>query len=421
MLSSIETSPHQRQIPLNSNSFKNGINKQIGLLNTRRFLLSLAACAAALSGINPVLASTVEEETQLFGLVSPTPKLELKMSGPLSLVTLDYSREAGDVWEDIRKDFSIPDFGVQAVQVHERALRKNKRMVERMLKRSEPFIYYIAQECAKRGMPSELALIPFVESQFNPHARSPAAAEGLWQFIPSTGRQFELKQNKWIDERRDLVASTRAALDYLTYLYDMHGDWHLALLSYNWGEGSVLKAVKKAEEAGIDPTPHNLDLPQETRHYIPKLQALKNLIQSPEKFGVTLPDFPNKPYFAEIKRSADLDLREVARLAGVELGAIRQLNPGLNQPVLYAAHSDTLLVPVEYSDRINASLKQYKPPKPTRSYIVRKGDTLSEIAEQFDVRVKDLQRMNGLGKKKLIKPGMKLSIPNTPKPGNWAS
>lgn len=414
-------SPPQRQIPLTNNSFNNGRNTHFSVLKFRHFFGSLAAWLIVLSGNNPVLASTAEEEGQLLGLVSPTPKLELKMSGPLSLVTLDYSREAGDVWGDIRKDFSIPDLGSQAVAVRERALRKNKRLVERMLKRSEPFIYYIAQECAKRGMPSELALIPFVESQFNPHARSASAAEGLWQFIPSTGRQFDLKQNKWIDERRDLVASTRAALDYLTYLYDMHGDWHLALLSYNWGEGSVLKAIKKAQEAGIDPTPENLDLPQETRHYIPKLQALKNLIQSPEKFGIQLPEFPNKPYFAEIKRSADLDLREVARLAGVELGAIRQLNPGLNQPVLYAAHSNTLLVPVKYSDRINASLKHYKPPKPTRHYTVRKGDTLSEIAAQFDVKVKDIARMNSLGKKKLIKPGMKLSIPNSPNPGNWKS
>ncbi|MCR2746549.1 transglycosylase SLT domain-containing protein [Limnobacter parvus] len=368
------------------------------------------------------LAMNAENEgEQLFGLISPTAKLELKMSGPLSLVTLDFSREAGDVWGDIRKDFSIPDLDTHAVAVREQALRKNKRMVERMLMRSEPFIYYIAQECAKRGMPSELALIPFVESQFNPHARSPSAAEGLWQFIPSTGRQFDLKQNKWVDERRDLVASTRAALDYLTYLYDMHGDWHLALLSYNWGEGSVLRAIKKAEEAGLEITVDNLDLPLETRHYIPKLQALKNLIQSPEKFGIQLPEFPNKPYFVKIKRNTDLDLREVARLAGIELGVIRKLNPGLNQPVMYAAHSDTLLVPIEYSDRINAGLKQYKPPKPTTSYLVKKGDTLSEIAEQFDVKVNDITRINGLSKKKPIKPGMKLSIPNTPKPGSWES
>ena len=362
-----------------------------------------------------------QEEVQFYGLVAPNPGLELKMSGPQPLVTLDLSQESDDVWAEIRKGFSIPDLESDTVAVRERALQKNKRMVTNMLKRSEPYIYFIAQECEKRGMPSELALIPFVESQFNPLARSPSAAEGLWQFVPSTGRQFDLKQNKWVDQRRDLLASTRAALDYLTYLYDMHGDWHLALISYNWGEGSVLKAVRKAQEAGLEPTLNNLDLPNETRHYIPKLQALKNLIQTPERFNITLPKFPNKPFFAEIKRNSDVDLREIARLAGVELEMIRRLNAGLNQPVLYAAHADTLLVPVEYSAKIQASLKQYQAKKSLRSYIVKKGDTLSEIAGRFDVRIKDIQRLNALTSKRLIKPGMKLSIPNTPKPADWAS
>lgn len=407
---------------LKANSFKSGIKALASL--ALALLIGLPGWHGfAMAGPDQeeVALNADGDEAQLFGLVSPTLGLELKLSGPHKLITLDFAEEPGDVWADIRKGFSIPDLESQSVKVRERALLKNKRMVKRMLERSEPYIYFIAQECAKRGMPSELALIPFVESQFNPHARSPSAAEGLWQFIPSTGRQFDLKQNKWIDERRDLVASTRAALDYLTYLYDMHGDWHLALLSYNWGEGSVLKAVKKAEEVGQEPTLDNLDLPLETRHYIPKLQALKNLIQSPERFGMTLPKFPNKPYFVEIKRNADVDLREIARLAGVELELIRKLNPGLNQPVLYAAHSNTLLVPIEYSAKIQASLKQYKAPKPQRNYTVKKGDTLGEIAQRFDVKVSDLQRLNGLGKKKLIKPGMKLSIPEYLKPGSWES
>lgn len=361
------------------------------------------------------------EEVRFYGLVDPKPELTLKMSGPQPLVTLDLSQESDDVWAEIRKGFSVPDIDSNTVAVRERALKKNKRMVTNMLKRSEPYIYFIAQECEKRGMPSELALIPFVESQFNPLARSPSAAVGLWQFVPSTGRQFDLKQNKWVDQRRDLVASTRAALDYLTYLYDMHGDWHLALISYNWGEGSVLKAVRNAQEAGLEPTLENLDLPNETRHYIPKLQALKNLIQTPERFNITLPKFPNKPFFAEIKRNSDVDLREIARLAGVELEMIRRLNAGLNQPVLYAAHADTLLVPIEYSAKIQASLKQYQARKSLRSYTVNKGDTLSEIAGRFDVRVKDIQRLNALTNKRLIKPGMKLRIPNTPKAADWAS
>lgn len=297
----------------------------------------------------------------------PSDGLVLKMSGPSDL--LKRQSKAGvedDVWAHIRKEFAIPDLQSSHVRVREKALQKNRRAVNSLLERSEPYIYFIAQECAKRGMPAELALLPFVESEFNPHARSPAAAEGLWQFIPSTGRQYALRQNKWVDERRDLVASTRAALDYLGYLYNMHGDWHLALISYNWGEGSVLRAMKKARNAGREPTWANLDLPQETRQYIPKLQALKNLIQDPQRFGMTLPEFPNKPYFEEIKRNSDVDLREVARLAGVDFGVIRELNPGLNQPVLYAAHSKSLLVPVRYSQKIQAGLANDKASKSHR-------------------------------------------------------
>ena len=247
--------PARHPSSLKSDSFKNGIKPFAKTATAGRLKAMLAILAGVVAGPGLALANAQQaeialnadnEEVQLFGLVAPNPGLELKMSGPLDLITLDFAEEPGDVWADIRKGFSIPDLETQAVKVRERALIKNKRMVNTMLLRSEPYIYFIAQECAKRGMPSELALLPFIESQFNPHARSPSAAEGLWQFIPSTGRQFDLKQNKWVDERRDLVASTRAALDYLTYLYDMHGDWHLALLSYNWGEGSILRAIKKS-------------------------------------------------------------------------------------------------------------------------------------------------------------------------------
>ncbi len=382
-------------------------------------LVATAATGALAQG--EIAMSANNEESPLFGLVSPSMTLDLKILAAPQLTTLDLSVESDDVWGEIRKGFSIPELNSPLVKTRERALQKNKRMVKTMLKRSEPYIYFIAQECEKRGMPSEIALLPFVESQFNPLARSHSNAEGLWQFIPSTGQQFSLKQNKWVDERRDLVASTRAALDYLTYLYDLHGDWHLALISYNWGEGSVMRAMRKAEEAGLQPTLGNLDLPAETRQYIPKLQALKNLIQNPDRFGVTLPKVPNQPYFKEIKRHADLDLREVARLAGIELEVIRKLNPALNQPVLFAAHSDTLLVPVDYAAKVQASLKNYKSPKPYRSYKVKKGDTLLGIAQQFQVKVKDIQRVNNLGKKSLIRPGMTLTLPAPVQSGQWSS
>lgn len=420
--------PTRATHPLTAQPFNNPFKKRtqsssICRLKCASVLLLATTIASpsawAIEAQEEIALNAPNSHLQLFDVATPDSGLVLKMSGPTEL--LKRQREEGvekevvkeDVWARIRKEFAIPDLQSRHVKAREQALQKNRQMVNSLLERSEPYIYFIAQECAKRGMPAELALLPFVESEFNPHARSPAAAVGLWQFIPSTGRQYSLRQNKWVDERRDLVASTRAALDYLGYLYNMHGDWHLALISYNWGEGSVLKAMKKAQSVGLEPTWANLDLPQETRQYIPKLQALKNLIQDPQRFGLSLPEFPNKPYFEEIKRNSDVDLREVARLAGVDLGVIRELNPGLNQPVLYAAYSKSLLVPVQYSQKIQAGLTHYKAPKPLHQYTVRKGDTLGEIAERFDVSTKDLASLNGLGKGRLIKPGMKLTIPRT--------
>lgn len=383
---------------------------------------------------------------QMFGLVSPNlssvnalPSIQLKLNPPPAPVTVDLSVPADDVWTELKRGFTIPDIDNAEVRDREAVLQRSTRMVNSMLVRSKPYLYFIARECEKRGLPTELALIPFIESQFNPNARSPSAAEGLWQFIPSTGRQFDLKQNRYVDERRDLIASTRAALDYLTYLYDMHGDWHLALMSYNWGEGAVLKAVKRARDNGQEPAWNNLDVPIETRQYLPKLQALKNLILNPERFNVVLPDVPNTPYFTEIKKPGNLDLREIARLAQIDLDSIQKLNTGLNQPVLYAAQTDTLLVPVYHEDKVKETLETYRAPrqlpspagrqtttanKPTspsaggRNYQIRRGDTLVELAAQFRVSVDDLLKANKLSKRSVLKPGASIRIPAAEAPSS---
>lgn len=377
--------------------------------------LGMAFAEGGLNLSRQLSSGTPTPEPEFFGLVSPTPPAE----APVPLTSpefpdpelLELLEEPSDVWAVLRAGFSLPPINTEEVKTHERMLLRNENSLMSLLRRAEPYLFFIAQECTRRGLPAELALVPFVESQFNPLARSPASAVGLWQFIPSTGRKFDLKQNQWMDERRDLRASTRAALDYFTYLYRMHDDWHLALISYNWGEGSVLRAVKKAQEAGLQPTLENLALPAETRQYASKLQALKNLINTPEVYGIELPHLPNRPYFAEIKHASTVDLRELARLADVELELIRKLNPALNQPILYADQGDTLLVPVEHFARIRASLDEYKPREIHRSYTVKKGDSLAEIAVRFNVMVKDLQRLNRLGNKTKLKPGMSLRIP----------
>lgn len=375
-----------------------------------------------------------------------------KLQGPPALVGVDLAKEADDVWEFIRRGFAIPDLFMKNIGLKERDLLRSTEHLTDMLRRSEPYIHYIATECEKRGLPAELALVPFVESRFNPHARSHAQAEGLWQIIPSTGKHFDLKQNQWVDQRRDLVASTRVALDYFTYLYDMFGDWHLALLAYNWGEGSVQRVIKIAKAKGLQPNIGNLDLPEETRRYVPKLQAIKNVIQNPEHYGVTLPHLPNAPYFVEIRRKSNVDLREMARRTGVELDVIKALNPGLQQDTWHVAHNEALLVPVQYEKQFRLSMKQSSEPaiihastqassgrassgkvtvskvsaskksvksnsgataksKSFKSYEVRKGESLKDLAARFGMAKEELISLNGLGKKPL-KPGMLISIPH---------
>lgn len=385
----------------------------------------------------------------------------IKLQGPPALVGVDLAKEADDVWEFIRRGFAIPDLFMKNIGLKERDLLRSTEHLTEMLRRSEPYIHYIATECEKRGLPAELALVPFVESRFNPHARSHAQAEGLWQIIPSTGKHFDLKQNQWVDQRRDLVASTRVALDYFTYLYDMFGDWHLALLAYNWGEGSVQRVVKLAKAKGLEPNVANLELPEETRRYVPKLQAIKNVIQNPEHYGVTLPHLPNAPYFVEIRRKSNVDLREMAKRSGVGLDLIKALNPGVQQDTWHVAHNEALLVPVQYEKQFRLSLKQSSDPsyinastpantgkgainkavvnssvaskvsankkpakvqsqlqtrgssrtKSFKSYEVRKGENLKDLAAKFGMPKEDLITLNGLGKKPL-RPGMLISIPH---------
>lgn len=381
-----------------------------------------------------------------------SPQNTHKLQGPPALVGVDLAKEADDVWEFIRRGFAIPDLFMKNIGLKERDLLRSTEHLTEMLRRSEPYIHYIATECEKRGLPAELALVPFVESRFNPHARSHAQAEGLWQIIPSTGKHFDLKQNQWVDQRRDLVASTRVALDYFTYLYDMFGDWHLALLAYNWGEGSVQKVIKNAKVKGLQPNIGNLDLPEETRRYVPKLQAIKNVIQNPEHYGVTLPHLPNAPYFVEIRRKSNVDLREMAKRTGVELDIIKALNPGLQQDTWHVAHNEALLVPVQYEKQFRLSMKQSSDPavihattqaassqsrtgkvtvskvsaskkspksspgtigksKSFKSYEVRKGESLKDLAARFGMAKEELISLNGLGRKPL-KPGMLISIPH---------
>ena len=224
-------------------------------------------------------------------------------------------RNGDNVWLRVRDGFQLGEVNSELVRRHERMYSKNPESFRRMLTRSHRYLFHIINEVERRGMPTEIALLPLVESAFNAQAMSPVGASGLWQFMPATGRQYGLEQTWWYDGRRDVTAATRAALDYLENLHAMFGDWNLALASYNWGEGNVSRAIARNRARGLPEDFENLSLPAETRNYVPKLLAVRNILAEPQRFSVRLEKLPNKPYFVAISPGKHMDLEVAAKLA----------------------------------------------------------------------------------------------------------
>jgi len=264
-----------------------------------------------------------------------------------------------DLWERVRRGFAMSDLDSDLVRERELWYSSRPDYVARMTERGSKYLFYIVEELERRDMPSELALLPFIESAFNPQAVSSAKAAGMWQFMPATGKDFDLTQNMFRDDRRDVIESTRAALDYLQKLYGMFGDWHLALAAYNWGEGSVQRAIKKARNAGTGTRYDELVMPMETRMYVPKLQAVKNIVANPVSFRVTLPEIGNHPYFQSVDIRHDIDVTLAAKLAEVPLDDFRALNPSASKPVLLAAGTSQILLPWDNAERFQSNLESY--------------------------------------------------------------
>lgn len=265
----------------------------------------------------------------------------------------------GDLWERIRRGFAMPNLDSDPVRERELWYASRPEYIQRMTERSRKYLFHIVEELELRNMPSELALLPFVESAFNPQAVSSARAAGMWQFMPATGKDFELKQNTFRDDRRDVLASTRAALDYLQKLHGMFGDWHLALAAYNWGEGSVARAIEKNRRAGLATHYLALSMPAETRLYVPKLQAIKNIIAAPQTFSASLPVIDNHPYFQSVAIGRDIDVALAAKLAQVDLDDFKALNPSASRPVILAAGTPQILLPWDNAAIFQANLQAY--------------------------------------------------------------
>lgn len=360
----------------------------------------------------------------------------LQYSPPPTIPTVDLVAPANDVWKRIRRGFAIPNLYTPDVDRWTQYYVERPESLNIMLQRASRYLYHIVEEIERRNLPTELALLPFIESAWNPVALSRSKAAGLWQFVPNTGRHFRLQDNEWLDERRDPVASTEAALTYLNYLFELQGDWHLALASYNWGEGAVMRAIKKNQDAGLPTDYLSLSMPEETRNYVPKLQAIKNIIAQPRRFGIDLPPVENRPYFAIVPKEQDIEVSLAAQLADLPLEEFLALNPAYKRGVVRGTGQRRLLLPVTHVDRFLNNLANYDGPlvsqkvmlaqstasianragsretsQRVRIHKVKAGDTLHGLANRYRTTVKTLLALNRLKHPK-IRIGQTLRIPD---------
>jgi peptidoglycan lytic transglycosylase D len=325
---------------------------------------------------------------------------------------IDLTQSPDDLWDRIRRGFAMPNLDSPLVRSRQVYYVQQKAYFERMVARSRLYMYHIVEEIEKRGMPTEIALLPMVESAFNPMAYSRAHASGLWQFIPSTGKNYKLKQTWWFDERRDIMASTTAALDYLQYLYEMHGDWHLALASYNWGENAVARAIAKNRKKGLPTDYLHLSMPRETKYYVPKLQALKNIVMNPAAYGLNLDPIPNEPYFVTVSTDKDMDIRLAAKLAEMPIEELIALNPAYKRPVLAGSQRQTLVLPADRVEVFEANLEGHSDPLVSwQVYTFKHGDSLEKLAARHGISVARLKVVNGITRRTRVTAGMQLMLP----------
>ena len=323
---------------------------------------------------------------------------------------------SNDLWDRIRAGFAMPELDSPLVARHEQYYLSRPDYLQRMFGRGSFYLHHIVEEVERRGMPTELALLPFVESAMNPSALSSAKAAGLWQFIPATGKRYDLNQNWWVDNRRDVVQSTRAALDYLQTIYQMNGDdWFLALASYNWGEGAVRKAVRANQAAGKPADYAHLRMPNETRNYVPKLLALKHIVLNARQLGLQLPNLPDQPYFVTVEKTRPIDLKLAARFAGMTEAEFLALNPAHNRPVISASRNNTLKIPVDRIDRFKAAMAEHaaqkRPFVSWQPHTLQPGESLAEIASRGGLTVPELLRANGISAGTHLLAGTRLLVP----------
>ncbi|WP_374535485.1 LysM peptidoglycan-binding domain-containing protein [Chitinimonas taiwanensis] len=326
----------------------------------------------------------------------------LLMQAPLDagqpLLNTQAANEPADLWTRVRQGFKMDNLDNAQVRAQEQFYAKHPEYMRRVVERSRRYLYFIVGEVERRGMPTELALLPIVESAFVPRAQSHALASGLWQFIPSTGQRYGLERTWWYDGRQDVMAATYAALDYLQDLYNLFGDWQLALAAYNWGEGGVGRALAKTRARGLDDDFETIKKPRETENYVPKLIAVRNIIANPEAYGVKIPSVPDQPYFQPVSTGKHMDLQLAAKLAGTTLEELMMLNPGFIRPVFAHKEDRKLLLPIDKVETFERNLKSYDAPLLSwQPYVTKRGESLDAIAGKFSIALAELKDVNKLG------------------------
>lgn len=377
----------------------------------RSLVLIASAVVLALSGC----ASTSPEwssssDTRRDPRAANAPRVDLSKQSVSSIMA-----PSNDLWIQIRQGFALPELDSPLVEKQTQWLVKRPDYVNRSMARSSRYLFYIVEEVNRRNMPTEIALLPFVESAFNPEAKSTAKAMGIWQFMPRTGQDFKLTQNVFRDERRDVLQSTNAALDYLQRLYKQFGDWQLALAAYNWGEGNVAKAIKRNQALRKPTNYQSLTMPRETREYVPKLMAYKNIVQNPAAYNIVLPELENHPYFVAIDVTRDIDVDVAAQLAEMSLEDFRNLNPAFNKPVILAATDQQMLLPFARAELFQMNLASYtKPLSSWTALKVTKSETPEQLATRLALNPETIRDVNNIPRGMRIRAGSTVLIPRPP-------
>jgi len=381
---------------------------------------SALAASEAASAAAAAAAASAEQASAAASAPAPAPPAASAVEAPVDPlrpeVTVDLTDRTAqiDLWQRVRNGFGIADLDDDFVRRREAYYARQPDYVQRMAERGSRYLFHIVEEVQKRGLPSELALLPFIESAFNPQAMSSARASGMWQFMPATGRDFALRQNVFRDDRRDVLASTRAALDYLTRLHRMFGDWHLALAAYNWGEGSVQRAIRQNQKAGRPTDYASLRMPAETRDYVPKLQAMKNIVANPQNFGLSLPPLQNHPYFLGVPIARDIDVALAARLARLSTADFQALNPQMNKPVILAAGTPQVLLPYDNAATFVQALAGHQGPLASwTAWVAPKTMKTTQVAQQVGMSDEELRSINNIPPRMLVKAGSTLLVPRS--------